>query len=59
MISIVNFVKSNIFLVIKGVSVKGVLCELTGRRGGCAKGKGGSMHMYNNVNTIEMLIIIN
>lgn len=59
MISIVNFAKSNIFLVIKGVSVKGVLCELTGRRGGCAKGKGGSMHMYNNVNTIEMLIIIN
>lgn len=60
MISIVHFAKSNIFLVIKGVSIKGVLCELTGRRGGCARGKGGSMHMYNNVNTtIEMLIIIN
>lgn len=29
-----------------GVSVKGVLSELTGRQSGCARGKGGSMHMY-------------
>uniref|UniRef100_A0A336KMK4 pyruvate dehydrogenase (acetyl-transferring) n=1 Tax=Culicoides sonorensis TaxID=179676 RepID=A0A336KMK4_CULSO len=29
-----------------GVPVAGVLSELTGRRGGCARGKGGSMHMY-------------
>ena len=31
---------------IRGVSMVGVLSELTGRRTGCARGKGGSMHMY-------------
>lgn len=29
-----------------GVTPKGVLSELTGKQGGCARGKGGSMHMY-------------
>lgn len=29
-----------------GVSPLGVLSELTGRKSGCARGKGGSMHMY-------------
>lgn len=29
------------------VSVAGVLCELAGKKSGCARGKGGSMHMYS------------
>ena len=31
---------------VMGVSLLGVLAELTGRKTGCAHGKGGSMHMY-------------
>ncbi|KAI5703525.1 hypothetical protein M8J75_012835 [Diaphorina citri] len=44
--SIISAYRVHGWTYLMGVSVFGVLSELTGRRTGCAKGKGGSMHMY-------------
>jgi len=44
--SIITSYRAHGFTYVMGVSVFGVLAELTGRKGGVVRGKGGSMHMY-------------
>ena len=44
--SLITAYRAHGWTYMMGVSVTGVLAELTGRKSGCAEGKGGSMHMY-------------
>ncbi|XP_060519483.1 probable pyruvate dehydrogenase E1 component subunit alpha, mitochondrial isoform X3 [Cylas formicarius] len=44
--SVITGYRAHGWTYIMGVPPLGVLAELTGRQSGCAKGKGGSMHMY-------------
>jgi pyruvate dehydrogenase E1 component alpha subunit len=44
--SVITAYRAHGWTYVMGVSLLGVLAELTGRKTGCAKGKGGSMHMY-------------
>ena len=44
--SVITAYRAHGWTYIMGVSEEKILAELTGRRVGCAKGKGGSMHMY-------------
>lgn len=44
--SIISAYRVHAWTYLMGISLEGVLCELTGRKSGCARGKGGSMHMY-------------
>jgi len=44
--TVITSYRAHGFSYVMGVSVLGVLAELTGRKSGCVRGKGGSMHMY-------------
>lgn len=44
--SVITAYRAHGWTYLMGVPPVGVLCELTGRQGGNARGKGGSMHMY-------------
>ena len=44
--SVITAYRAHGWTYMMGVPLLGVLAELTGRKSGCAKGKGGSMHMY-------------
>jgi pyruvate dehydrogenase E1 component alpha subunit len=44
--SVITAYRAHGWTYVMGVSLLGVLAELTGRKTGCAKGMGGSMHMY-------------
>lgn len=44
--SVITAYRCHGWTYLMGVSLQGVLAELTGRETGCSRGKGGSMHMY-------------
>merc|ERR1711992_111608 len=44
--SVITSYRAHGFAYVMGISVLGVLSELTGKVSGCVRGKGGSMHMY-------------
>merc|ERR1712121_123762 len=44
--SVITSYRAHGFTYVMGVPVLGVLAELTVRKSGCVRGKGGSMHMY-------------
>lgn len=44
--SVITSYRCHGWTYLMGVSVLGVLSELAGRKTGCSRGKGGSMHMY-------------
>lgn len=45
--SVITAYRAHGWAYLRGVSIVGVLSELTGRETGCARGKGGSMHVYH------------
>ncbi len=45
--SVITSYRDHGHMLARGMDPKGVMAELTGRRGGYSKGKGGSMHMFS------------
>ncbi|MGF1627212.1 MAG: pyruvate dehydrogenase (acetyl-transferring) E1 component subunit alpha [Alphaproteobacteria bacterium] len=45
--SVVTSYRDHGHMLASGMEARGVMAELTGRRGGYSKGKGGSMHMFS------------
>ena len=45
--SVITTYRDHGHMLASGMDPKGVMAELTGRRGGYSKGKGGSMHMFS------------
>src|SRR5690242_14804687 len=45
--SVITSYRDHGHMLAAGMDPKGVMAELTGRRGGYSKGKGGSMHMFS------------
>nr|XP_032801166.1 pyruvate dehydrogenase E1 component subunit alpha, somatic form, mitochondrial isoform X4 [Petromyzon marinus] len=43
---VITAYRAHAYAYTRGVKPRAILAELTGRQGGCAQGKGGSMHMY-------------
>jgi pyruvate dehydrogenase E1 component alpha subunit len=44
---VITSYRDHVQAMIKGISPETVMAELYGKEGGCAKGKGGSMHMFS------------
>ncbi|MHA1113111.1 MAG: pyruvate dehydrogenase (acetyl-transferring) E1 component subunit alpha [Alphaproteobacteria bacterium] len=45
--SVITSYRDHGHMLVRGMDPKGVMAELTGRRSGYSKGKGGSMHMFS------------
>lgn len=45
--AVITAYRAHGWTLVRGVPPSAILPELTGRKSGCARGKGGSMHMYN------------
>ncbi|MCK0071040.1 pyruvate dehydrogenase (acetyl-transferring) E1 component subunit alpha [Kordiimonas laminariae] len=48
--SVITGYREHGHMLVAGTDAKAVMAELTGRSGGCSKGKGGSMHMFDPEN---------